>query len=110
NVPVIRGEDRNSNGVLDPGEDWDGDGHLDVAEKRLEPSVDTNNDGTADAYADIDGDGKPDKFRDVDGDGICDGDNIDNLFLSLWQGRGFPLINLSMVSLATVQPHVSRGF
>jgi hypothetical protein len=31
-LPVLAGEDRNGNGILDPGEDWDRDGRLDVDE------------------------------------------------------------------------------
>jgi hypothetical protein len=107
NVPVVRGEDTNGNGRLDPGEDWDNDGHLDVVEERFQPTIDTNGDGVADEYADVDGDGKPDKFRDLDGDGICDGDNVDNIFLSLWQGRGFPLVNLGMISLLCAMVAIS---
>lgn len=107
NVPIVRGEDLNGNGRLDPGEDWDGDGHLDVAEERFVPTIDKDGDGTKETYADIDGDGKPDKFRDADHDGICDGDNIDNFFLSLWQGRGFPIVNLSMVSLLCAMVAIS---
>jgi hypothetical protein len=107
NVPVVRGEDANGNGVLDPGEDWDGDGHLDVVEERLQPTIDTNGDGKPDAYADVDGDGKPDKFRDLDHDGICDGDNIDNLIVSLWQGRGFPALNFGMIGLLCAMVAIS---
>ena len=44
-VPVQRAEDANNNGVLDPGEDWDGDGNLDVVEPRLKKTRDTNGDG-----------------------------------------------------------------
>jgi hypothetical protein len=98
-VPVVRGEDANGNGVLDPGEDWDGDGHLDVVEPRLPPSIDADNDGAPEAWADADGDGKPDKFRDFDGDGIRDGDNTENIFVSLLTGRGFPTIDFSTIAL-----------
>ena len=108
NVPVVRGEDFNGNGVLDPGEDWDGDGHLDLApEKRLQPTIDEDGDGVNESYADIDGDGKPDKFIDVDGDGICDGDNIDNIFLSLFRGRGFPQIDFSIIALLCAMVAIS---
>lgn len=107
NVPVVRGEDANDNGRLDPGEDWDGDGHLDVAEVRYKPTIDTDGDGQLDAYADLDGDGKPDKFRDVDGDRVCDGDNIDNIILSLLQGRGFPTIDLSVIALLCAMVAIS---
>lgn len=60
NVPVRRVEDANGNGRLDPGEDWDGDGHLDVMEPSLQLKF-----GTVfrDAYAtDIDEDGQPDNM------------------------------------------------
>lgn len=107
NVPVVRGEDLNGNGTLDAGEDWDDDGHLDVAEEQLEPTIDKNADGQADAYADIDGDGKPDRFRDADHDGIRDGDGVDNIFLSLLQGRGFPLINFSVIGLLCAMVAIS---
>ena len=106
NVPVVRGEDRNGNGVLDPGEDWDSDGHLDVAEERFEPTIDNDGDGKPETYADVDGDGKPDKFHDIDGDGICDGDNIDNIFLALCQGR-FPVINFTMIGLLCAMVAIS---
>eukprot|EP00913_Durusdinium_trenchii_P035304 g33034.t1 len=61
NVPVRHIEDVNRNGVLDPGEDWDGDNHLDVMEPSLDYKFDTNGDGKKDA-TDIDQDGKPDKM------------------------------------------------
>ncbi len=98
-VPVQRGEDINGNGMLDPGEDWDADGHLDVVEPRLKPSLDTNGDGTPDAWADINHDGRPDKFHDIDGDGICDGDHTENIFAALVEGRPFPKIDFSTIAL-----------
>jgi hypothetical protein len=76
NVPVQRGEDRNGNGRLDPGEDWDGDGRLDVVEPK-----------SADG-----------KFVDLDGDGKRDGDNIENIFLELWRGHGFPRVDFQLVA------------
>lgn len=106
NVPVLRGEDADGDGKLSPGEDWDSDGHLDVVEK-LPPDVDTNKDGKPDAWSDRNGDGKPDKFNDVDGDGIQDGDNIDNVFVSLFTGRGFPIVNLSMIGLLCAMVAIS---
>ena len=106
NVPISRGEDRNGNGTLDPGEDWDGDGHLDIDE-HLPPTIDSNRDRKPDTWPDRNGDGKPDKFIDVDGDGIADGDNIDNVFVSLWEGRGFPTINFSMVALLCAMVAIS---
>jgi len=98
-VPIQRVEDLNGNGVLDPGEDWDGDGHLDVVEPLLAPTVDTNGDGKPDAWADINGDGKPDRYQDVDGDGARDGDNTENVFTALWAGRPFPTIDFSTIAL-----------
>ncbi len=96
-VPVLRGEDTNGNGKLDPGEDWDSDGHLDVVEPRLKPTIDTNGDGRPDAWADIDGDGRPDKFTDIDHDGFRDGDNVENVFVSLFKGKGLPPVDLSLI-------------
>jgi hypothetical protein len=96
-VPIERPEDANGNGVLDPGEDWDGDGRLDVPEQRLRPTIDTNKDGRPDQYADVNGDGKPDRFADLDRDGIRDGDNVDNIFVALWEGRPLPKVDLSMI-------------
>jgi hypothetical protein len=81
NVPVLRDEDRNGNGILDPGEDWDGDGKLDTIE-----------------WFDTDGDGRPETWEDLDGDGIADGDGIENVFVSLWRGEGFPTVNLAMIA------------
>lgn len=98
-VPIQRGEDVNGNGVLDPGEDWDGDGHLDVIEPALPPTIDSDGDGKPDAWADINGDGKPDKFQDLDGDGTRDGDSTENVFVSLIEGRGFPKIDFSTIAL-----------
>lgn len=73
NVPIRRVEDANNNGVLDPNEDWDDDGHLDVMEPSLKYKFDTNGDRKLDA-TDIDQDGKPDpmvtwdfKLTDKDG-------------------------------------------
>lgn len=76
NVPVQRGEDRNGNGQLDPGEDWDSDGRLDVAELK----------------------GPDGKWTDVDGDGRRDGDNIENIFVELFQRGRFPVMDFSLVA------------
>jgi hypothetical protein len=105
-VPVHSGEDRNSNGRLDPGEDWDGDGRLDVDEA-LPPTLDTNGDGRADAWADVDGDGRPDRFLDRDGDGIRDGAMVDNLFLALLQGRVLLPLDLAMLGYLTAMAAIS---
>ena len=98
-VPVRRAEDANGNGVLDPGEDWDGDGHLDIVEDSLPPSIDTDGDGQPDSWPDANGDGRPDTFNDVDNDGARDGDNVENVFVSLFQGRGFPDVDFSTIAL-----------
>jgi hypothetical protein len=64
NVPIKRAEDLNHNGKLDPGEDWDSDGHLDLVEPELtrDPLLDTDNDGKKDSWPDFNGDGKPERF------------------------------------------------
>ncbi len=84
NVPIRRGEDLNRNGILDPGEDWDKDGNLDVDEPSLALVFDTNGDGKPDA-SDVDRDGQPDPmvtvnvkwqpapWPDLDRDGRPDG-------------------------------------
>lgn len=85
NVPVTSGEDANRNGRLDPGEDWDSDGRLDG----IEPRQDKNKNRD---------DNEPGEFEDLDGDGTYDGDKVDNIFLSLWEGRGFPIINFASIA------------
>ena len=148
NVPIRRSEDANLNGLLDPEEDWDGDGRLDGMEPSLKLRFDTDGDGELDAtdanqdgqpdpmvaivtkgkagfWPDFDGDGKPDKslavdtsgdgnpdrmvsldqdgdgrldvFLDVDGDGTRDGDNLDNVFTALIEGRPLPDVDLSIL-------------
>ncbi len=98
NVPIQCDEDRNGNGILDPGEDWDGDGWLDVVERRLEASIDTNGDGKPDDW-EKDADGKRIKHVDLDGDGFRDGDNIDNIFVSLFTRGEFPEIDFTLIAL-----------
>jgi hypothetical protein len=110
NVPVERGEDANNNGVLDPGEDWDDDGRLDVVEPRHLMSVDTNGDGEPDAWADNNGDGlvnKLDRFRDLDGDGTRDGDNVQNVFVAWFQGHSTLPINLTMIGMLAAMAAIS---
>jgi len=97
-VPVQRSEDANGNGVLDPGEDWDGDGNLDVVERKLPATIDTNGDGQPDAW-EKDAQGKPIKFEDVDGDGIQDGDNTGNVFVSLFTTGRLPAMDFSLIAL-----------
>jgi hypothetical protein len=98
NVPVVMGEDRNGNNLLDPGEDFDGDGHLDVVEKRFPPSIDTNGDGTPDAWP-KDASGKPLKHEDLDGDGKFDGNNIENVFVTMFSEGRFPTIDWSLIAM-----------
>ncbi len=94
-LPVLQGEDRNGNYRLDPGEDWDGDNHLDA---EIEPGLppidqvaaaasrrqragqlpipaesywpDLNDDGLRDPPRDTDGDGRADSWGDLNGDGV----------------------------------------
>lgn len=98
NVPVQRAEDLNGNGQLDPGEDWDGDGHLDVVEPRLAPSIDTDADGIADEWL-RDAAGNRTTFDDLDGDGFRDGDNVENLFVSLVTRGELPDIDFQLFAL-----------
>jgi hypothetical protein len=98
NAPVQRGEDRNGNGILDPGEDWDSDGRLDVYEPPIEPSIDTDGDGTPDDW-EKDAEGNPIKFDDVNGDGFRDGDNVENVFVSLLTRGELPQIDFQMIAL-----------
>lgn len=110
NVPISRPEDLNNNGVLDPGEDWDADGHLDGVEVKIAPSVDSNEDGVPDKWVDRNGDGEVthlDKFVDADKDGFYDGNNVTNIFVDLFQGKGFPLIELSMIGVLGAMAAIS---
>ena len=96
-VPVLSSEDRNGNGVLDPGEDWDGDGHLDVIERRLEPTVDSDGDGRPDTW-ERGPQGQLVKHEDLDRDGYLDGPNVDNLFVS-WFSRGYlPAVDFTLIA------------
>jgi len=98
NVPVQCDEDRNGNGRLDPGEDWDKDGHLDVVEQRLPPTVDTNGDGRANDW-ERDPQGQPIKHVDLDGDGYHDGENVENVFVALFTRGEFPDIDFHLIAL-----------
>ena len=82
NVPVIRGEDTNGNGVLDPGEDFDGDGRLDVVEFEKDKKT-----------------GKAINAKDLDGDGIMDGANVDNIFTSLINKGTLPKVDWSLMAM-----------
>jgi hypothetical protein len=98
NVPIQRAEDANGNGVLDPGEDWDGDGHLDVVEPSLPKTVDSNGDGIPDTW-ERDANGNLIRFEDLDGDGIQDGDNVQNVFVTFFQTGELPKINFSLIAM-----------
>jgi len=104
NVPVQHGEDWNENGQLDPGEDWDHDGRLDVVEL-LPKTVDTDADGKPDDW-EKDAAGKPIKSRDLDGDKKVDGDNAQNLFLSVAAGR-WPKIDFALVAFITAMAAIA---
>ncbi len=82
NVPVVQAEDRNGNGRLDPGEDFDRDGHLDVVEP-----------------VERDAAGAIVSFEDLDGDGKWDGENVANLIVSLLGDGTVPLILLTQIAL-----------
>ena len=83
NVPVVQAEDRNGNGVLDPGEDFDRDGRLDTVEPILE----------RDKFGNIT------QFEDVDGDGKWDGESVDNIFLVRWRDGAWPTLFLAQIAL-----------
>jgi hypothetical protein len=109
-VPVSRSEDANGNGLLDPGEDWDGDGRLDTIEPAIAASVDTNNDGKPDAWSDHNADGRVDlndRYQDIDRDGTRDGDNVDNFFVALWENRGMLPLQLGMIGMITAMVAIS---
>jgi hypothetical protein len=98
NVPVLKGEDLNGNGLLDPSEDFDGDGRLDVLEEQIKPSIDTDNDGKPDAWA-KDAAGKPIKHVDQDGDGTFDGNNVENVFVELFQRGRLPDVDFTLIAM-----------
>ena len=83
NVPVVQAEDRNGNGVLDPGEDFDRDGRLDV----VEPIVERDKFGAIT------------KFEDIDHDGKWDGENVDNLLLARLRDGAWPTLLLTQIAL-----------
>ncbi len=162
NVPTRSIEDANGNGKLDPGEDWDKDGHLDVLEPSLKPKFDTDNDGIDDAtdiyedgkpdptvpvkitvggkektmhWPDLDRDGQPDEtvmldtngdgthdtefpldsdkdgqldhYVDIDGDKTRDGDNVENVVMSMARGEPMPNIDWSMVAFLSALVAIS---
>lgn len=74
------GENQNGFGILDAGEDVDGDCHLDLSE------VDVNGNGVIDSGEDPDGDGKFDLNEDANGNNILDR-NIDVILGFYVNGR-----------------------
>jgi hypothetical protein len=62
---------------------------------------DENKDGDPDAWPDVNDDKQAEKFIDIDGDGIRDGNNIDNIFLSIFRGDGFPDIDFTLIAFIT---------
>jgi|TARA_B100001250_G_scaffold414238_2_gene451472 Mn2+/Fe2+ NRAMP family transporter len=82
-IPVVMAEDKNGNGRLDPGEDFDRDGRLDNVEKIIEK----------DAYGNIT------KFEDIDGDGRWDGENVTNIFSYRSENGTWPVILLTQIAL-----------
>ncbi len=81
NVPIVAPEvDANGNGLVDPEEDWDQDGHLDnEVEERTGREAN--------------------KFVDLDGDRAYDGDKVDNVFTALFEGRALPVPDLRLVAI-----------
>ena len=82
-VPVVKGEDLNGNGLLDPGEDFDKDGHLDDVEPVTER----------------DKVGRVKKFQDLDGDGTYDGNNVENVFIELFQRGRLPKVDFTLIAM-----------
>ena len=79
---------------------------------------DLDGDGQADASIEVDGVAVPldrkkkghlDSFLDVDNDGTRDGDNVDNVFLAILQGRPLPPIDLSMIGLVCAMAAIAGG-
>ena len=93
NVPVLKGEDLNGNGVLDPGEDFDRDGHLDVDESVWT----TGSDGKPERARDPKS--KKIVWKDADGDGTFDGNNVENVFIEAFRHQRFPEVDLSLIAM-----------
>jgi hypothetical protein len=95
--------DADGDGAKELWQDTDGDGLLEAWSRDPQTAaavapVDADGDGRGETWPDQDRDSKPDKFVDADGDRIRDGDNVDNVFVALWQGRTLPLVDLSMIA------------
>lgn len=84
--------------------DLDEDGQPDKTFK-----FDTNGDGNLDGPFKLDAneDGKLDDFVDLDGDLKKDGDNIANVFLSVFRGDGLPDINWAMIGVLSALVAIS---
>jgi hypothetical protein len=82
NVPVVLAEDRNGNGALDAGEDFDRDKRLDVVEPARRNAA-----------------GAIERFDDLDGDGKWDGENVTNLLLHRLRHGEWPTLLLTQVAL-----------
>ena len=101
--------DFNHDGKPDPLIDSDGDGKYDTwgdLNGDGEPEkLKTDDDGQPimawpDLVTDENGntDGRPDTFIDTNGDGFRDGENVDNVFVALYEGRPMPTIDWTMIA------------
>ncbi|MGE0610379.1 MAG: Nramp family divalent metal transporter [Pirellulales bacterium] len=68
-----------------------------ISETETRPYLDKE--GQQVTRPDNDGDGSPDSFRDLDGDGIRDGDNVDNVFTAVAEGRSLGSIGFDWTVL-----------
>ena len=85
-------------GDLTTHNDTNDDGRLDTWSNMSVLFKDENKDGDPDAWPDVNDDKQAEKFIDIDGDGIRDGNNIDNIFLSIFRGDGFPDIDFTLIA------------
>ncbi|MFP6670296.1 MAG: Nramp family divalent metal transporter [Pirellulaceae bacterium] len=88
-------------GDLTTHNDTNDDGRLDTWSNMSVLFKDENKDGDPDAWPDVNDDKQAEKFIDIDGDGIRDGNNIDNIFLSIFRGDGFPDIDFTLIAFIT---------
>ncbi|HIA20819.1 MAG TPA: hypothetical protein EYN70_15630 [Planctomycetaceae bacterium] len=88
-------------GDLTTHNDTNDDGRLDTWSNMSVLFKDENKDGDPDAWPDVNDDKQAEKFIDIDGDGIRDGNNIDNIFLSIFRGDGFPNIDFTLIAFIT---------